>query len=449
MKWYHSMVFRVMLLCGVLLACLFASVFILSRHYATQVSREMERETQTLADSLVFQLEDNSDRDLTALEKDLKQQFEQYDEISVRPYAENETPQGFTVEIAPDGRVTRVARLRISHEGRQLLLTARLSWSPVQNTIRVFKNKYLLMVTMVFLVALGSMVYFIFRILRPLTDLTRSCSEVSDGKLITVATDHRNTREILALEETFNHMVTSLREKDIVEANLRKAQRLSAIGNLAAGVAHDVRNPLNAIKLLSSHAIDQIESGGNAQEASRHLETIRNEVHRLEEIVSGFLSLARERELQPEPSRMDSILNECVNLIRKDAEERGIRLLTDLRAGDTMLMIDPKQWMRAILNVLINAMDACPEGRRVRLFSRATDRTCEIEIRDDGPGMDAETLEHAFDPYFTTKTTGTGLGLSITRGIIEEHGGTIDITSRAGEGCQVLITIPIQGAGKA
>ena len=173
--------------------------------------------------------------------------------------------------------------------------------------------------------------------------------------------------------------MASLREKEVVESNLRQAQRLSAIGNLAAGVAHDVRNPLNAIKLLSSHALDTLQDVPDASSAAKHLQTIRSEVNRLEEIVSGFLSLAKERELCREPYRVDALLEECARLIRKDAEDRGIRLITELRAGDQALLLDPKQMTRAVLNVLINAMEATPQGGRVRLFSRTNDTICEIE----------------------------------------------------------------------
>jgi len=89
-------------------------------------------------------------------------------------------------------------------------------------------------------------------------------------------------------------------------------------------------------------------------------------------------------------------------------------------------------------------MDACPQGGRVRLFSRVMEKHCEVEVRDDGAGIPKEALERVFDPYFTTKATGTGLGLSITRGIVEEHGGTIALSSLPEQGCQVVMTFPIQ-----
>jgi len=144
---------------------------------------------------------------------------------------------------------------------------------------------------------------------------------------------------------------------------------------------------------------------------------------------------------------MDALLGECLRLFQQDAEAREIRLVSDLHAKGVELMLDPKQWKRAVLNIILNALEACPPGGRVRVLSRRSDTHCEIEIRDDGPGIPKDALEQVFDPYFTTKPGGTGLGLSITRGIVEEHGGTIDISSSPEWGCQVLITMPLDSPG--
>ena len=153
---------------------------------------------------------------------------------------------------------------------------------------------------LVFVMALGLMVYFINKALRPLMRLSESCAAIGSGELNMVNTQGISG-EILVLEQTFNDMVASLREKEIMEGKLRQAQRLSALGNLAAGIAHDVRNPLNAIKLLSSHAQDMLET--DEHPAAKPMHTIRTEVDRLEEIVSSFLSLAREQHDQSEKER--------------------------------------------------------------------------------------------------------------------------------------------------
>ena len=450
-RWYNSLIIRIILLCVVLILCLLGSVYEISRHYFREAAQEMQTYTTDIANELLLKIEENPDADPRQIEQDLASKYDSTT-LSLSPYSESESVEvmKFMLEKDASGRLAKVARVPLVVHGKPAwFLTVRWSVAPQTEILRTFKNKLLAALAMVFLVTLGLMIYFIAKLLRPLTELSESCAQISSGNLKDVTTG-RNAGEILALEHTFNKMVASLREKEIVEANLRQAQRLSAIGNLAAGVAHDVRNPLNAIKLLSSHALDTIGQVPEAGPAVKHLQTIRNEVNRLEDIVSGFLSLAKERELRQEPQRVDALVEECVRLVRKDGEARGVRLSTELRAGDPSLMLDSKQMTRAILNVLINAMEACSvDGGRVRVFSRVTDKTCEIEIRDNGPGMPKEVAERAFEPYFTTKATGTGLGLSITRGIVEEHGGTISLMSIEEQGCQVLIALPLETKDKA
>ena len=450
-RWRDSLIVRVIVLCVVLVLCLLGSVYEISRHYFGEVVREMEAQTQDIANRITLHLEEHAGADLRDVERDMGQ-FYSGTVIQLDDRRTDSTDfSPFTLEKTDSGEFVKTARLPLEFQGRQMLLTAKVSLIPQAEIARAFKNKYLALLAAVFIVALGFMIYFIARILRPLSDLAESCARIGSGQTgngqLQKLSARKTSGEIKSLEYTFNNMVASLQEKEKIEANLRQAQRLSAIGNMAAGVAHDVRNPLNAIKLLSSHAIDTLDGSGQP-ETVRHLQTIRNEVNRLEEIVSGFLSLAKERELQPEPTKIDVILAECVRLVRKDAEDRGIRLVTEFRTGDTALSVDPRQLTRAILNVLINAMEVCPRGGRVRLFSRVTDQSCEIEIRDDGPGMPKEVAERAFEPYFTTKNTGTGLGLSITRGIVEEHGGSISLSCAESHGCQVLISLPLETAHK-
>jgi two-component system, NtrC family, sensor kinase len=437
MRWYHSLIFRVILSCVVLVLCLLGSVYVISQFYLHQLVDEMEKQSLSIAENVEILLKENPEEDLANLADSLG------DGVVLEEIEGESVPMHVTFEAAEDGRLHKVARTTFAFGDQTFLVTVRVPVLAQQELIRAFKNRYMAMLTAVFLATLGFMVYLIAKLLRPLSDLSQSCARISQGELANVDV-RKNSREIVALEETFNRMVTSLHEKDVVEAKLRQAQRLSALGNLAAGIAHDVRNPLNAIKLISSHAIDTLDAGPGNETSARQLQTIRTEVNRLDDIVTRFLSLAKETEIQPEPCRVDELLEECTRLVKQDAEARGVRLAMELRAGNTDLMLDHKQFTRAILNVLLNALEACPKDGRVRLFSRVTDQACEIEVRDDGPGLSAETAECAFDPYFTTRPTGTGLGLSITRGIVEEHGGVIALSSVEGQGCQVLITMPLQ-----
>lgn len=441
--WHRSLITRTILICAILILCLLGSIYIITNHYYKQVVREMRAQAESIAQNIETLLTARPEEDLEALEKEFETSNQNVELHELTPGIEQEVPMHVAVTVSPEGRLTKVAKMIIRHEGRLLELTVSVSLSPQTEILRAFSNQYLLAITAVFVVALGMMIYFIRKTLQPLYDLTETCAQITAGNLKQVEIK-KNYGEVLELERTFNQMVQSLKEKEEIESRLRQAQRFSSLGSLAAGVAHDLRNPLNAIKLLSSHALDTLANGQAPEKTARQLKTIREEVNRLEEIVAGFLSLAKEQELKLEPYRVDDLLKECLRLVRKDAESRDIQLVAELRAGDTQLALDPKQWTRAILNVLINALEASPPGGRVRVFSRVRDNQCEVEIRDDGPGMSPETLEHAFDPYFTTKPTGTGLGLSVTRGIVEEHGGTIDLYSSEGKGCQVVITVPLR-----
>jgi signal transduction histidine kinase len=441
--WRRSLLFRVMMLCGILLVCLFAAVMIITRYFLQEAAQEMRAQTAEIVERIDLGFRDAAPIDVEQMQSELMSIHEGVD-IRLQPYGGRQQDTTFGLEYDEDGRMVRVAQQPVLVGGERMLMTARVTIAPQVEILRALTNSYLGIIIAVFLATLAAMLYFIVRALRPLSQLSESCAAISSGDLRSVST-RGATGEVLALEETFNNMVSSLREKESMERKLRQAQRLSALGNLAAGVAHDVRNPLNAIKLLSSHALDNLpENDGGA---GKHLQTIRREVDRLEGIVSSFMSLAKERELSPEPNKVDLLLAECAHLLQKDAESRGVTLVHELRSGDTMLQLDAREWKRAIMNVLLNALEACPAGGRVRMFSRLTDITCEIEVRDDGPGLERDEIERVFEPYYTTKPGGTGLGLSITRGIIEEHGGTIEMTSSGGPGCQVLITLPLDKAG--
>lgn len=446
--WMNSLIARVVALCVVLVLCLLGSVYVLTVHFLKEVRAEYENRAFEMARDAHIWFEEHREEvgNTDSAKRDLEQKYPGV-ELKMAP-ADSLVPEGIseqqtntTAQITDNGIVITATHI-IYRDGQQpMVLTAEFTLDPRTTVFRAFTNRYIALLTASFLIALGLMIYFIVKSLRPMRDLAKSCARITEGELAPVEIK-RSYGEVLALEKTFNKMVDALRDKEQIESNLRQAQRLSALGSLAAGIAHDVRNPLNAIKLLSSHALDNLNGSDNG--ASQQLQTIRKEVDRLEEIVSGFLALAKERELQPEPVKVDALVEECVRLVRAEAENHGVGLSSELGAGGLQIDIDPKQVKRAVLNVIINAIEACPGGGRVRVFTRTTEESYQIEVRDNGPGLTKEVAERAFDPYFTTKPSGTGIGLSITRGIFEEHGGSVSLTCSLGEGCQVLMSLPLR-----
>ena len=441
--WTNSLIARVVALCVVLVLCLLGSVYVLTVHFLKEVQSEYENLAFEMArDARIF-LEQHFEDPESAL-RDLQKKFPDK-QLKMSPtYATEQELNTTTMEFTESGQILIKAKYEVSRESEEpLALSAVFTIDPRTAVWRAFTNRYIALLTGLFVVALVLLVYFIVKSLRPMRDLAKSCARIGAGDLAPVEIK-RSYGEVLALEQTFNRMVYALRDKEQIEANLRQAQRLSALGSLAAGIAHDVRNPLNAIKLLSSHALDSLNGSDTENRTAQQLQTIRKEVDRLEDIVSGFLALAKERELQPEPVKVDKLVEDCVHLVQADAESKSVSLSSELGGANLQIEIDPKQVKRAVLNVLINAVEACAGGGRVRVFTRTTEDTFQIEVRDNGPGLTREVSERAFDPYFTTKPSGTGIGLSITRGILEEHGGAISLTCSLGEGCQVLMTLPLR-----
>ncbi|HRK35782.1 MAG TPA: ATP-binding protein [Candidatus Hydrogenedentes bacterium] len=442
--WANSLIARVVALCVVLVLCLLGSVYVLTVHFLKEVRQEYEKQTLAMLSDLGMWFERHPGEidDVASAQQSLEQKYPGA-RVDIVPTVPSEQSTEITTEITDQG-IRLKGRYTLTQEGMPSLDAVIESTIPPQDVMfAAFTNRYIALLTISFVVALALMIYFIVKSLRPLRDLSKSCARISAGELAPVEIK-RNYGEVLALEQTFNKMVDALRDKEQIEANLRQAQRLSALGSLAAGVAHDVRNPLNAIKLLSSHALDTLDESGAENGTVQQLRTIRKEVDRLEDIVSGFLALAKERELQPEPVKIDLVIDECVSLASAEADARSVRLTAELGAGDLQLEVDPKQLRRAVLNVVINAIEACNAGGRVRVITRIAEEDYQIEVRDDGPGLSKDVAERAFDPYFTTKSTGTGIGLSITRGIVEEHGGTVSLSCTLGMGCQALIALPLR-----
>lgn len=444
--WRQSLLTRGVILCAVLLGCLFLAAGGIARHFFRESARQMESRTEEIIRNIEIRLEQGFYGDLGKLERDLRDLHQGFDiHLREAPAAEPASAEpSFSYERLPDGRFLRTVRVPVRSGEHPMLLTVSMEIEPQREVLHALTSRFMLLVLGTFVTTLTLIFWVLAQTLRPLRSLAEKCAAVSRGALETVATQGARG-EVLELETTFNRMVESLREKEAIKARLLQAQRLSALGTLAAGVAHDVRNPLNAIKLLTSHALDRADTR-QSPSATRALETIRSEVERLEDIISRFLALARETELRPAPTDADRFVLDTLDLVRRQAESRGVTLQVEAAAGGAIVLIDTHQLSRALLNVVMNAIEACAPDGRVRVFSRLTADDWVVEVRDNGPGMSPEAQQHAFDPYFTTKPGGTGLGLSIARNIVEEHAGEMELSSIPGRGCQVVMRIPLRRA---
>lgn len=221
------------------------------------------------------------------------------------------------------------------------------------------------------------------------------------------------------------------------------AQEPALIETLAAGVAHEVRNPLNSVQINLS--ILEQELSELVADRQAHvfavLAKIAGEIKRLDDFVSEFLRFARPPKLNLERLPVRPLLDDLAAFITPECSKKGVTLSLELRGPETA-RVDGFQLKQAVLNLVLNALQATGPGGCVVLRSAGDQRRLDVSVIDDGEGMSSQTREKALTPFFTTREGGTGLGLPLVQRIAEQHGGSIDITSTVGEGTTVTLVFP-------
>ena len=240
------------------------------------------------------------------------------------------------------------------------------------------------------------------------------------------------------------------------ETQLRRADRLSALGQLSAGLAHEIRNPLGAIK----GAVEILEEDYPAgHPKAEFYAIILKEVKRLNDVVTNFLNFARPVALHFAPVDVREVLTGLEGLISGQARAYRVQIFTSFHVGPARVMVDEALLKQAFLNIALNALEAMPDGGDLAISTRLADPATtgildgtsrqewvEAVFDDTGCGIREEHLGRVFDPFFTTKKDGTGLGLAITYRIIENHRGIIRVMSQPGKGTTFVITLPLEGA---
>ena len=232
-----------------------------------------------------------------------------------------------------------------------------------------------------------------------------------------------------------------LTEIQKLEEKMARGERLVIVGNLAAAVAHEIRNPLSAVSMGLQRLRAEFEPA-EGQEYRRMVDLVQGEVRRLNAIVEEFLSLARPIQLKREPVSIRALLEEVRRLVEPQAGPAGITVEQRIPDSVPELRADRDRIKQVLLNLVLNAIEAMPSGGTLTLGVAASDTTVTISVSDTGGGIPADLLPRVFEPYVTTKTRGLGLGLAIARRIVEAHGGRIEAESGAGHGTRFRVTLP-------
>ncbi|HTH19153.1 MAG TPA: ATP-binding protein [Candidatus Udaeobacter sp.] len=223
-----------------------------------------------------------------------------------------------------------------------------------------------------------------------------------------------------------------------------ESERLNALRLLAAGVAHEIGNPLNSLHIhlqLMQRSVQKLHDGEKA-ELEQSIDVARSEVNRLDSIVTQFLKAIRPSRPQLRPENVNTIVEEAVRFFTPELQDRGIVVEQELRSDLPLLQLDRDQMKQAFYNVIKNSVEATHRHGTLRIRTDLADTHVIVRFVDTGGGMSAENLSRVFEPYFTTKPSGSGLGLLIVRRIVREHGGELSIESSQGKGLTLTIRLP-------
>lgn len=305
-------------------------------------------------------------------------------------------------------------------------------------------------------------------IIRPIREMVWATRKIAEGDLsLELSTASRD--EIGQLAESFNHMLVRLKqtrqeledygktlEEKVenrsqqlkqIQLQLMKSEKLSSLGRLASGVAHEINGPLTGILTFSHHLMRKLKDNPELQ---GELEKIVKETTRVSTVVRGLLNFARETKPQKRPCHINELLSHTLSLVEGQAVFQNIRILKNLDPQVPIVLLDANQIQQVFMNILLNAADAMPSGGILTLTSQLLpgDGFVEIRFADTGIGISEENLDKVFDPFFTTKAhkRGTGLGLAVSYGVIERHRGQIKVQSQEGKGTTFIIELPLETA---
>ncbi len=260
--------------------------------------------------------------------------------------------------------------------------------------------------------------------------------------------------EVGELGETFNLMASSLKERDkklkeYAEQQIMKSERLATLGHLAAGVAHEINNPLGAVLMYIHLALEDMEVKGLVR---KNLKKAVSEASRCKDIVKGLLDFARQTEPRFEELNVNEVLERTLSLVENQALFQNVKITKVISPSLSKVMMDASQIQQVFTNIIINAAEAMGGKGELSVVTRMKpeEESIEIEFTDTGCGIPRENLDRLFDPFYTTKEIGhgTGLGLSVSHGIITRHRGNIEVKSEVGKGTTFIIRLPIKHKGQ-
>src|SRR5579864_3345866 len=330
--------------------------------------------------------------------------------------------------------------------GMLLFLLATLSWrDPERHIVLLVAGAGAVVICGALLVVLT------YTVQRPMVELQQKIAQLGGGDLnVSVSFAHRND-EIGDLGRNFNQMVTQLREsREEIErlhrTQMSRAEHFATLGEVATGLAHEIRNPLAGIAGVIEIIGRDLPSSSPARAV---VKDVRQEIARINHIVTDLLQTARPHPPKVRKSDLNTTVEHAVMLGRQQAIAKSIEISLQKDPSLREVEHDSDQIHQVLLNLLLNALQAIDVNGKIRVSVKQQGTTAVVEVADNGRGIAPNHLPNIFRPFYTTKGDGTGLGLSLARRIVEDHHGRIDVTSAVGQGTTFAVILPLQRAAAA
>ncbi len=324
-------------------------------------------------------------------------------------------------------------------------LAVGFSLAPIEREVRAVAGRYVLIALVLMLGNSVLTAIYVESLIRPLLALHQVMTRAGKGDLA-VRADVRRRDEIGELAEAFNRMMEELREaretEKVRQSQLAHMEKMAAIGTLAAGVAHEVNNPLGGILTC----LENLRANpGDREMLERYLDLIQDGLKRIERTVANLLGFSRQRPPQPEPTSINHNLRHVVELADYQLRRAGVEVRFQLDPADPKAMADHFQMEQLFLNLVLNAIQAMPDGGVLGLSTEVREGKIIASIADTGVGIPAEIVDRIFEPFFTTREVGkgTGLGLAVSWSIASAHGGSIAVESEVGRGSVFRVILPL------
>ena len=244
--------------------------------------------------------------------------------------------------------------------------------------------------------------------------------------------------EMGKIARAINKMAHALAEKERLEEEMQRQERLAALGQVVTGVAHELRNPIGVIKTTVQLMEKEVD-----ESAKEYCSVIKQQVDRQNKVIQELLSYGRPSKPIKENVQVNDLLNSVLTFIRPQLRQSNIKLQTNFCNDLPLLFIDVERIKQVFVNLILNAVHAMPEGGELSIFTDFDQHKVTISFKDTGIGISDENMKKIFDPFFTTKDSGTGLGLTICNQIMQMHNGSISVQKNTGAGMTFTVTLPI------